>query len=211
MMDKHSQIINELWSAVTHGIGVILSVWGLVELILKGLHTGNDTAIFSYLVYGISLLVLYCCSMLFHSLYFTKARRIFQVFDHCGIFILIAGTYTPYCLLAIKGTLGTGLLISIWILAFFGMLYHILARKRIQLIETITFVVMGWLCLVGVKELATALGSFGLILLVIGGVIFTLGALVYSIRGVKYAHVYWHIFVMLGSLSMFFSIYYFIH
>lgn len=120
------------------------------------------------------------------------------------------GPCGPYCLLAIKGSLGLGLLIIIWLLAIFGIIYHILAKKRLQWIETLTFVIMGWLCLVGARPLAQALGSHGLTLLVFGGIVFTLGALVYSIKGVKYAHVYWHFFVMLGSLLMFFSIYYYI-
>lgn len=209
-MDRKSQIINEVLSAVSHGIGVGLSIAGLVFLIIKGMAANSGQALFAYLVYGISLLGLYSFSMLFHSLYFTRARRLFQIFDHCGIFLLIAGTYTPYCLLAIKGSLGLGLLIIIWLLAIFGIIYHILAKKRLQWIETLTFVIMGWLCLVGARPLAQALGSHGLTLLVFGGIVFTLGALVYSIKGVKYAHVYWHFFVMLGSLLMFFSIYYYI-
>lgn len=209
-MDRKSQIINEVLSAVSHGIGVGLSIAGLVFLILKGIHSDNPWALFAYLVYGISLLGLYSFSMLFHSLYFTRARRLFQIFDHCGIFLLIAGTYTPYCLLAIQGRLGLGLLITIWLLAIFGIFYHILAKKRRQWVETLTFVIMGWLCLVGARPLAQALGTVGLTLLVTGGVVFTLGALVYSIKGVKYAHVYWHIFVVLGSVLMFFSVYYYI-
>ena len=124
-----------------------------------------------------------------------------------SIFLLIAGTYTPYCMLAIKGVKGLILMIMIWLMSILGILYHILASKRKQVFETIIFVVMGWLCILGAKELFLSLGKIGLGLLVAGGITFTLGALVYSIPKIKYAHVFWHIFVMLGSILMFISIY----
>lgn len=205
-MTRKMQIKNEIWSAITHGIGIILSILGMILLILKGIDT-NSITLFSYIVYTCSLVLLYLFSTLFHCLYFTKAKRVFQIFDHCSIFLLIAGTYTPYCMLAIKGVKGLILMIMIWLMSILGILYHILASKKKQVFETIIFVVMGWLCILGAKELFLSLGKIGLGLLVAGGIIFTLGALVYSIPKIKYAHVFWHIFVMLGSILMFISIY----
>ncbi|HIW89281.1 MAG TPA: hemolysin III family protein [Candidatus Ligilactobacillus excrementipullorum] len=209
-MDKRSQVINEVWSAITHGVGIILSIAALVALILKGVHSGSGLAFGAYLVYGISLFSLYLFSTLFHCLYFTKASRVFQIFDHCGIYLLIAGTYTPYCLLVIDGKFGWGILAVIWVTAIGGTLYHILAKNRQQKIETLAYIVMGWTCLLGLKQLLDGLGWSGMSLLFFGGVAFTLGALVYSIKGLKYTHVWWHLAVMLGTLLMFLSIYYYI-
>lgn len=209
-MDKRSQVINEVWSAITHGVGIILSIAALVALILKGVHSGSGLAFGAYLVYGISLFSLYLFSTLFHCLYFTKASRVFQIFDHCGIYLLIAGTYTPYCLLVIDGKFGWGILAVIWVTAIGGTLYHILAKNRQQKIETLAYIVMGWTCLLGLKQLLDGLGWSGMSLLFFGGVAFTLGALVYSIKGLKYTHVFWHLAVMLGTLLMFLSIYYYI-
>ncbi|GKS80830.1 membrane protein [Ligilactobacillus pabuli] len=209
-MDKRSQVINEVWSAITHGVGIILSIAALVALILKGVHSGSGLAFGAYLVYGISLFSLYLFSTLFHCLYFTKASRVFQIFDHCGIYLLIAGTYTPYCLLVIDGKFGWGILAVIWVTALGGTLYHILAKNRQQKIETLAYIVMGWTCLLGLKQLLDGLGWSGMSLLFFGGVAFTLGALVYSIKGLKYTHVWWHLAVMLGTLLMFLSIYYYI-
>lgn len=209
-MDKRSQVINEVWSAITHGVGIILSIAALVALILKGVHSGSGLAFGAYLIYGISLFSLYLFSTLFHCLYFTKASRVFQIFDHCGIYLLIAGTYTPYCLLVIDGKFGWGILAVIWVTAIGGTLYHILAKNRQQKIETLAYIVMGWTCLLGLKQLLDGLGWSGMSLLFFGGVAFTLGALVYSIKGLKYTHVFWHLAVMLGTLLMFLSIYYYI-
>ncbi|MHC3377345.1 PAQR family membrane homeostasis protein TrhA [Ligilactobacillus equi] len=208
-LDYKSQIINEVFSAITHGIGVALSIVALVLLIMKGLNQG-PLYFAAYLVYGLSLLGLYLFSTFFHTFYFTKARRLFQIFDHCGIYLLIAGTYTPYCLLGIQGQAGLALLVVVWVLAVLGICYHILAKNRKQYIETIIYIGMGWLCLLGAKSLILALGSTGITLLVLGGILFTLGAGVYSIHGVKYAHVYWHLLVVFASASMFFSIYFYL-
>ncbi|GAJ27470.1 membrane protein hemolysin III [Liquorilactobacillus sucicola DSM 21376 = JCM 15457] len=207
MLNKKERLLNEIWSGITHGIGLILSVIALVLLIIKAVASHNLLYLTAFITYGVSLMVLYAASMLFHCLYFTKAQKVFRVLDHCSIFMLIAGTYTPYCLLAIGGLKGVLLLILIWFLTVAGILFHIFSKGRKQKIETIIYVIMGWLCLLGIKNLLLTLGWSGFTLLLVGGIMFTLGALVYSIKGVKYAHVYWHLFVILGSASMFFSIY----
>ncbi|KRN28539.1 hemolysin III family protein [Liquorilactobacillus mali] len=210
-MNTKERLLNEIWSSITHGIGVTLSIAAFVLLIIKGVTEHSGVVMTSFLIYGISLITLYTSSTLFHSLYFTRAKTFFQVMDHCSIFILIAGTYTPYCLLAIKGTQGIWMLAIIWVLTVLGILFHLFIHNdRLQWIETVTYVLMGWLCLLGAKSLFLSLGKVGFALLLIGGLMFTFGAGIYSIKGVKYVHVYWHIFVMLGSIAMFFSIYLFL-
>lgn len=209
-MTRKERIINEVLSAITHAIGIGLSIWGLILLILKGLSTNSALVAITVIIYGITLIGLYLFSTLFHSFYFTKFKRVLQCFDHCGINLLIAGTYTPYCLLAIRGKLGITMLILIWGLALGGMAYHLFAKNRQQKVETILYVLMGWLCLVGAKPLLTNLGVTSSWLLIVGGIIFTIGALIYSIRGLRFAHVIWHLLVMGGTICMFLSIYFFI-
>ncbi len=209
-MDKKSQIINEVWSAITHGVGILLSGFAVVTLIIKGVTSGNHLALFAYVVYGVSLISLYLFSTLFHCFYFTKANRVFQIFDHCGIYLLIAGTYTPYCLLVIGGKFGLSMLAVIWLSAIFGTTYHILSKKRKQNVETLVYVLMGWTCILGIKQLLVGLGGIGMTLLFCGGLAFTFGALLYSIKGLKYTHVFWHLTVMLGTFLMFLSIYFYI-
>lgn len=209
-MTRKEQIINEVLSAITHTIGIGLSIWGLVLLILKGSKTNSVLVAVTVIIYGITLIGLYLFSTLFHSLYFTRFKRILQCFDHCSINFLIAGTYTPYCLLAIRGRLGIMMLVVIWILALVGMAYHLFAKNRQQRIETLLYILMGWMCLLGAKPLLTSLGITSSWLLIAGGVIFTIGALIYSIRNLHFAHVIWHLLVMGGTICMFLSIYLFI-
>ena len=209
-MTHQEQIVNEVLSAVTHAVGIGLSIWGLVLLILKGVKTNSVLVAITVIIYGITLICLYLFSTLFHSLYFTKVSRIFQCFDHCGINLLIAGTYTPYCLLAIRGRLGMGMLIVIWILALGGMAYHLFTKNRQQKVETLLYVLMGWMCLLGAKPLLMNLGIVSSWLLIAGGVIFTLGAMDYIIHNLQFAHVIWHLLVMGGTACMFLSIYLFI-
>ncbi|MHC9536377.1 PAQR family membrane homeostasis protein TrhA [Dellaglioa sp. BT-FLS60] len=199
-------ILNEVLNAVTHGIGFGLSIAGLIVLIIKGTHDGSALEITSYAIYGSSLVLLYLTSTLFHSLIFTRARTVFQIFDHSSIYILIAGTYTPYCLIAVGGALGWTLFGIIWVMTILGIIYKSIWLGHFKTISTIIYLIMGWLCLSAMFPLYASLGVTGFWLLVSGGLAFTIGAGIYSINGVKYLHVVWHLFVMLGTGLMFFSI-----
>ncbi|WP_137626461.1 PAQR family membrane homeostasis protein TrhA [Lactiplantibacillus pingfangensis] len=210
MQSRRYQITNEVLNSVTHGIGLILSIIGFVFLMLKAFEDGRQLEWTAFIIYGCSLLILYTCSMLFHGLYFTKAREVFRIFDHSGVYILIAGTYTPYSLLAIKGWLGWTILLTIWALAITGITANAVWPGKLRKIETVIYVLMGWMCLAGGRQLWLNLGVTGFWLLVAGGVAFTLGALLYSLPHVKYIHVIWHIFVMIGTTLMYFSIYFYI-
>lgn len=200
-------ITNEVLNAVTHGIGVVLSIIGFVFLLRKadsGLHY------VSFIIYGVSLLLLFLASTLYHSLIFTKAKKVFQVFDHCSIYLLIAGTYTPYCLLYIKGTIGIVLLSIIWLAAIIGIVYKSLTLSKVKSVSklsTIIYNVMGWAVVIALPSLYHSVGLKGLLLLVGGGVAYTVGSVFYSMKNRRYMHVVWHLFVMLGAMLMFFSIY----
>ncbi|SJZ84471.1 hemolysin III [Pilibacter termitis] len=202
-------ILNEVLNAVTHGIACALSIAGLVILLLKGSHTGSPVYIAAYALYGATLILLFLSSTLFHSLIFTKAKKVFQVFDHSSIFLLIAGSYTPYCLLSIKGWMGITMLVAIWVIAILGVVYKSIflhRQEKVSKISTILYVAMGWICVFAIQPLYNALGINGLILLVLGGVSYTVGAFFYSLKNVRFMHVVWHLFVMAGACFMFFSI-----
>lgn len=200
-------ITNEVLNAVTHGIGVVLSIVGFVFLLKKadsGLHY------VSFIIYGVSLLLLFLASTLYHSLIFTKAKKVFQVFDHCSIYLLIAGTYTPYCLLYIKGTIGIVLLSVIWLAAIVGIVYKSLTLSKVKSVSklsTIIYNVMGWAVVIALPSLYHSVGLKGLLLLVGGGVAYTVGSVFYSMKNRRYMHVVWHLFVMVGAMLMYFSIY----
>ncbi len=202
-------IVNEVLNAVTHGIGCGLAIAGLVILLIKGARLGSPLHIVSYAIYGAMMILLFLSSTLFHSLIFTKAKKVFQVFDHDSIFLLIAGSYTPFCLLSVKGWLGWALFTLIWLLAISGVVYKSLTlhkKDTVSKVSTLIYLFMGWLCLVAAKDLWLSLGSVGTALLVYGGVAYSVGALFYSLKNVRFMHVVWHLFVMLGAALMYFSI-----
>ena len=192
-------ILNEVLNAVTHGIGFGLSIAGLVILLIKGARLDSPIHIISYAIYGSMMILLFLFSTLFHSLMFTRAKKVFQVFDHTSIFLLIAGSYTPFCLLSIQGWLGWTLFILIWLLAISGIVYKSLTlhkKETVSKISTLIYIIMGWLCVIAFKPLIASLGFWGTFLLTSGGVSYTVGALFYSI-------------VMLGAGLMYFSVLWF--
>lgn len=203
---KKYLIVNEVLNAVTHGIGVGLSVAGLIVLILKGVQSGSTLELVSYCIFGASLILLYLCSTLYHSLIFTPARKLFKIFDHSSIYILIAGSYTPLCLITVGGTKGWALFYTVWLIAFLGVIYKSIWVEKFKNISTLLYIGMGWLCLVAIKELYIGLGTSGFSLLLAGGLSFTIGAAFYSMRSVKFMHVLWHLFVMAGTAFIYFTV-----
>lgn len=145
---KRYLIVNEVLNAVTHGIGVGLSIAGLVILLVKGAKMGSPIHVVSYAIYGATLILLFLSSTLFHSLIFTKAKTVFQVFDHSSIYLLIAGSYTPFCLTVIKGPLGWGLCLAVWALAIAGVIYKSLfLKKKEKQTSSFTLLWVGYVCL----------------------------------------------------------------
>lgn len=205
---NRSQLIYEIWNAASHGVAFLGSFILVVLLVLKGVTDGlSGIDLTSLIVYGVTLLMLYLASTLFHCLTFTKFRRIFQIFDHSNIFLLIAGTYTPYCIIFLNRLSGTLMLSAIWSMAVIGIITHILSKGRFQKIETSIYVIMGWLCLLAGKSLYENLSLTGFWLLVAGGIVFTVGAVIYSFPKIPGLHLIWHFFVMAGTALMFVSIY----
>ena len=206
---KKYLIVNEVFNAITHGIGTGLSIAGLVLLIIKGAQMHSPLHVVSYTIFGSSMILLFLFSTLFHSLIFTKAKKVFQVFDHSSIYLLIAGSYTPFCLLVIKGWLGWALFGTVWAIAIAGVVFKSIFLNKRGKTDVILYIIMGWLCLVAIKPLYIGLGTTGFLLLFLGGVSYTVGAYFYSMTHIKFMHVVWHLFVMLGAIFIFFSVYLF--
>ena len=205
-------IVNEVFNAITHGIGAGLSIAGLVILLVKGAHLHSPLHVVTYAIYGSMMILLFLTSTLFHSLFFTKAKGVFQVFDHSSIFLLIAGSYTPFCLLSVKGWLGWTLFGLIWVFAIAGIVYKSLTlhkKETVSKVSTFIYIVMGWLCLIAAVPLYHSLGLVGISLMVLGGLSYTVGAFFYSLKSVRFMHVVWHLFVMLGAGFMYFSVLFF--
>ena len=205
-MSKTYQILDNTFSAITHGIGFGLAVAGLVVLIVTAASSGSPMKVVTFTIYGSCLVLLYLFSTLYHSLIFTKARNVFQIFDHSSIFLLIAGSYTPYSLVAIGGAWGWTLFGLVWGLTVIGIVYYIFNRGKHTIFDTIMYVFMGWLVILSGPYLYVRLSPTGFWLLVGGGIAYTVGALMYTMRRIPYIHVIWHLFVMLASLLMYFSI-----
>jgi len=205
-------ITNEVFNAITHGIGFGLSVAGLVILLVNGARLGSSIHIVSYAIYGSMLALLFLISTLFHSLIFTKAKKVFQVFDHASIFLLIAGSYTPFCLLSIGGTFGWILCSIIWLLAIIGIIYKsctLHKKETVSKLSTLIYVLMGWGCIIAFRPLIDSLGIWGSLLLASGGLAYTIGSIFYSLKSIRFMHVVWHLFVMLGAGFMYFSVLFF--
>jgi len=196
----------EIANSITHGIGAILSVAGLVLLISFSAVYGNAWHIISFTVFGCTMLFLYLSSTLVHSWRSGKAKDVFEILDHSAIYFFIAGTYTPYLLIIVKGWEGWTMLGVIWGMAILGTVFKCFFVKKYLFTSTILYVLMGWLIVLIWKPVVLNLNPAGLHLLVAGGIIYTVGAIFYVWRGFKYHHAIWHIFVIAGSACHFFGI-----
>ncbi len=197
----------ELISSISHGIGVLLSIAALVLCIVFSSIHHNALGVISSCIYGTSLIILYLMSCLYHAFKPNKAKKVFRVFDHCSVFLLIAGSYTPYLLLVIGGMKGLIMLGIIWLAAIIGIIGNSINLEKFSKIAFPLYLLMGWMILISKDSLIANLAAPGLILLLTGGIIYTIGAVIYLIGSkVKYMHSLWHFFVLGGSIFQFFSI-----
>jgi hemolysin III len=196
----------EIANAITHGIGALLAVAALVVLIVMAAIHGSVWHIVSFSIFGATLVLLYFASTLYHSLTHAKAKRVFHKFDHISIYLLIAGTYTPFCLTALRGWIGWTVLGVVWSCAIVGaVLKAISVGKRIRL-STVLYILMGWVILVAIQPLYKAMPFNGFLFLIAGGISYTIGTIFFIRNQVKYNHSVWHVFVLGGSVLHFFSV-----
>ncbi|MEC0229076.1 PAQR family membrane homeostasis protein TrhA [Paenibacillus alba] len=200
-------IQEEKANAISHGVGVLLSIVALIMLIIQASLHGNAWHIVSFSIFGTALVVLYTCSTLLHSITKPRLKDIFEILDHSAIYLLIAGSYTPYLLVTLRGPLGWSFFGIIWGLALVGIVLKIFYVKRFILISTLCYILMGWLIVIAFKPLYTHLPLGGIVWLVVGGLLYTFGSIFYVWRRVPYHHAIWHVFVLAGSACHFFSVF----
>jgi len=211
MRDTHVYTKNEeIVNAVTHGIGVLLSITALVFLIISAKQNGSVWHVVTFSIYGGSMLILYLSSTLVHSFPEGKVKDLFEIFDHSAIYLFIAGTYTPFTLIVINGVLGWTLLTIVWAIALIGVVFKSFFTKKFMVLSTILYIVMGWLIVIAWNPLVETLPPAGITLLVTGGLLYTVGAIFYVWRGFIFHHAVWHLFVLAGSVSHFFTILFYV-
>ncbi len=196
----------EIAHSITHGIGVGLSIAGLVILVVIAAKYGDVYQVVSFSIYGATLILLYLASTLYHSFQAPRIKQIFKKMDHAAIYLLIAGTYTPFLLVGIRGPLGWTLFGVIWGLAVLGVSFKALFIHRFQKLSVLAYVLMGWLCVVALKQMMVNIALGGMILLAAGGITYTLGVIFYAMTKVRYHHAVWHLFVLGGSICHYFAV-----
>lgn len=199
----------EKLNSITHLVGAILALVGFGSLLTIAFQEYHWRIIVSFIVFGMTLIMLYTMSTLYHSFYPPKLKKVFQQLDHVSIYLLIAGTYTPYMLLTLQGNDGMLMLALVWGLAVIGLMIDLLVVKRIEWLQIIIYLAMGWICVFKYSALQLAIPGPGIVWLTIGGIAYTVGIIFYvldDLTKMKHAHGIWHLFVLAGSISHFISI-----
>ncbi|MDA0195626.1 MAG: hemolysin III family protein [Bacteroidetes bacterium] len=222
MLNKLTQIENtgspsncnsigeEIANSITHGIGAALSIGGLTILVILGAKYGDVWHIVSFSIYGGALVLLYLASTLYHSFQKPKVKRVFKFLDHAAIYVLIAGTYTPFMLVNLRGPLGWSLFSTIWGLAILGIIFKIFFLDKLEKLSLSIYLLMGWVCLFAAREMWIEIPIEGLLWLLSGGLIYTLGVLFFRWEKLPYNHAIWHLFVLGGSICHYFSILFYV-
>ena len=192
--------VEEFANTVTHGFGLLLSVLGFIGLVVIAAINGGMLLTISFIVYGLSLIVLYAASTSYHSTTSPELKRKLQILDHCCIYLLIAGTYTPFGLLVLGGSLGTGLLAAIWTLGVIGIISKLLFGNRFMPIAVASYVLMGWLGVLGIQPIFAALGLAATLLAIAGGISYTVGVVFFAWPKLPHNHAIFHVFVLMGSI-----------
>jgi hemolysin III len=196
----------EKFNSYTHLAGAVGSLFGGVILLYIAISEGDPWKIASYSVFGAALLTLYTCSTLYHS-FSGRWKKIFQKLDHIAIYLLIAGTYTPFTLVTLRGEIGWTIFILVWGLAAAGILLDIIQKQGKRIIQLILYLIMGWLAVFAIEPLMNEISTYGIFWLVTGGLFYTTGVIFYVLSNkYRYAHGIWHLFVIAGSLSHFITI-----
>ena len=208
--NKRYTIGEEIFNSVTHGVGVLIAIAFMVLLIIKS--QGNTPLIIANIIYGVSLMLMYLSSTLYHAITNTKAKQVLRYFDHSAIFICIAGTFTPIIVRVLQGAQRVGFLVAIWLIALIGIILKItIFKKNLQekykKQSLILYVVMGWMSVLLMKKVIQISGMLSFILILSGGVLYSIGVYFYAKKR-KYFHSIWHIFIILASVAQFFGIYF---
>ena len=208
---RRYSIGEEIGNSITHGVGALLAISALVLLIVRAsLYAPEEYKamyVVGFTLFGSALIILYLFSTLYHALP-QKAKRVFGKFDHISIYILIAGTYTGYCLGPLHSRQAIWLLSIVWAIAIVGIVFYAIFGSKVRILSVITYIIMGWLVIYMVKSLQLLLPALSFLFLLIGGACYTLGCIFYAMKKHKWMHFIWHLFVMAGSIMHFFSLFF---
>ena len=196
----------EIANGISHGLGLVLAIVALPVLVASAMQGGSTRYIFGVSVFGATMVLLYLASTLYHSLTHEGAKQLFRLFDHTAIFLLIAGTYTPFALGVLRGPWGWSLLAAIWGLAIVGITLKINRRTRHSRISIVLYVIMGWLAIVAVKPIFLLIPAPGILLIFAGGIAYTAGLAFFAAQRLRYNHFVWHLFVIAGTTCHFFAV-----
>lgn len=196
----------EFANTISHGAGLVLAVVALPVLVHSAMRAGDWRFLFGVSVFGATIVLLYLASTLYHSITHDAAKRLFRLFDHTAIFLLIAGTYTPFALGVLRGPWGWSMLAAVWTLAIVGTTLKIIARTRHSRISIVLYLLMGWLAVVAVKPILLLVPVPGILLILAGGIAYTGGLFFFAAHRIRYHHLIWHLFVIAGTICHFFAV-----
>ena len=200
-------IKEEIAHSITHGVGLLLSVLGLVTLLVYSNQYGDAWHVVSSSIYGATLIALYASSTLYHAVTIPDLKKMLQKLDHAAIFLLIAGTYTPFTLVNLRGGWGWTLFGMVWSIAIAGMVMELIVSKRYKRISLGLYLGLGWLVMIAIEPMLANVASGGLLLLLAGGLFYSLGVIFYVWKTLLYHHAIWHLFVLAGSACHFFAVF----
>ena len=203
---KEYSVAEEIVHAITHGIGVILSIVGLSWMLYVSINVADPWRIVASSIYGATLITLFLASTLYHSMFASRHREVFKLLDHCAIYLLIAGTYTPFLLVAMRSSIGWWIFGTIWALATAGIVTKLWFRHRFPKIALASYLAMGWLIVVAAPQVAEAIGPHGMGWLIAGGLSYSVGAVFYVVDRIPFNHAIWHLFVLVGGICHFFGV-----
>lgn len=204
-----NELLVEIFNAITHGIVALLGVVSMIFLLDKALSNPQVVVseVIAYSIYGTSLIMLFLASTLYHSFSFSNYKDLFQKIDHASIYLLIAGTYTPYLMVTVGGAVGYMFLAIVWIAALAGVIFEVVWTNRFPKLSTYLYLIMGWMGVFLIYPLYQSLQMNGIILLFLGGLSYSIGTIFYKMKHLDWMHVIWHLFVATGAIFMYFSIY----
>ena len=205
-MTKPRHSLEEIANAITHGIGLLLSIAGFVVLLVLAALRGTAWHIVACSIYGATLICLYAASTLYHAVISPRVKRALRIFDHSAIYLLISGTYTPFLLVSLRGPWGWSLFGVIWGLALAGVLFKFWFVERFAILSTVVYIAMGWLVVIAAKPVITHLSLSAIIWLLAGGLAYTGGVIFFAAKRIPYSHAIWHLFVLAGSICHYFAV-----
>lgn len=207
---KHLLGLEEIFNSITHGTGALMSLAGLVLLIVFASLYGEARHIVSCTIFGVSLVLLYTASTLYHSFRKPRVKFVFKIIDHSCIYILIAGTYTPFMLVAVRGVLGWTIFGIVWGMTVLGILFKTFFIHRFKILSTLAYIAMGWIAIFAIKPIFQSLSAGAIFWLIAGGLAYTVGTIFYAWKKLPFNHAIWHFFVLAGSICHFVSVLFYV-